>query len=157
MGTYRVLPEPQLVGLAPVSAASAWGFGSWVLVQQTAGESSIMAVSYQWTSAPTADTTEETLLEIGTGASGSQTTQLQFPHSHRSDTAVGYYLKPTWVVLPEPFAVTAGTALWVRAADSSTSARTYQGFRIMYDQITPAGPQTFGRQINQAVNRAAVI
>jgi hypothetical protein len=157
MGTFRALPMPQLAGLIVTSAASAWGYGSWVQIIQTSEACSILGVTYQWTSIPSVDTTESHIFDIGTGAAGGEAVKIQVTSNHRSDTAVGYYLSTIQWFLPEPYSVSAGTRLAVRVADSSTSARTYQGFRLLIDQITPAGPQDFGNIALQAVKRSAVI
>lgn len=155
MGTFYTLPRDALAGGVCASAASAWGFGSWVLLQEKTEEITILGASYQWTSIPGLDTTESHLIEIGTGAAGAESVKLQFASNHRPDTQVGYYLKTIPVFLPEPFVVTAGTRIAVRAADSSTSARTYQGFRLLIDRITPGPPGPPNPRINQAVNRKA--
>lgn len=158
MGTFRTLPMPQLAGLAPVSAASSWGYGSWVEIIQTAEACSILGVSFMTTGIPgSSDVTLEQMFDIGTGAAGAESVSIQVPSLVRADTLVGYWLNTIAWFLPEPFSVSAGTRLAVRAADSSTSARAYEGFRLIIDQITPAGPQDFGLNVNQAVNRAAVI
>jgi hypothetical protein len=157
MGTFRTLPMPQLAGLAPVSAASGWGYGSWVQIIQTSEDCSILGMSVQWTAIPSVDVTEEIIFDIGTGAAGAEAVRLQITQSFRQDTAVGYYLSTIAPMLPEPYSISAGTRIAVRVADSNAAARTYQGFRLLIDQITPAGPQDFGLNVNRAVNRAAVI
>jgi hypothetical protein len=157
VGTFRVLPAPGLAGLVPLSAASAWGYGSWVEIIQTSEACSILGVTYQWTAIPAVDVTEEIIFDIGTGAAGSESVKVQITQSFRQDTAVGYYLTTIAPMLPEPYSISAGTRIAVRAADSNAAARTYQGFRLLIDQITPAGPQDFGLNVNQAVNRSAVI
>jgi hypothetical protein len=157
MGAFMVLPQPQLIGLQVASAASSWGYGSWVELQRTTEAVSILGISYQWTSIPTADTTESHLIEVGTGAAGAESAQLQVSSNHRSDTAVGYYLQTFQMFFPEPRSISAGTRVSIRAADSSSSARTYQAVRLIIDRITPAGPQSFGKQLNQAVNRSLYI
>jgi hypothetical protein len=103
---------------------------------------------------PTADSTFEMLVEVGTGAAGSEVTQVQIPFSCRSDTAVAYYFPPL-PFLPEPYLIAAGTRVAVRFADASASAQTYSGTRLIVDRITPDGPRDFGIQLNQAVNRAS--
>ena len=157
MGTFRVLPAPQLAGLAPVSAASSWNYGSWVQIIETAEESSILGVQWRPTAIPAVNVTEEVIFDIGTGAAGAESVRVQIPNSFRQATAVGYYGTTVCFFLPEPFTVTAGQLVAVRAADSNAAARTYQGFRLFIDQITPARPQNFGPKINQSVNRSAVI
>lgn len=157
MGTFRVLPNPGLAGGVVLSAASSWGFGSWVELIRTSEECSILGISAQWTAIPSVDVTEEIIFDIGTGAAGSESVKVQITQSFRQDTAVGYYLQTIAPMLPEPHLISAGTRIAVRAADSNAAARTYQGFRLLIDQITPAGPQDFGSQINQSVQRAAVI
>lgn len=156
MGTFRVLPNPSLAGLTVTSAASSWGYGSWVEFIQTAEDCSILGVRWMWTAVPSVDVTEEVMLDIGTGASGAESVKVQVPSSFRQDTAVGYYLTTMSFFLPEPYTITAGTRVAIRAADSNAAARTYQGVRLFIDRITPAGPQTFGRETLQAVNRSAV-
>ncbi len=127
------LPGPS-VGLSPASAASSWGFGSWVVVAPNTGTGiAIHGLSVQSTNIPTADTTVEQLFEIGIGAGGSETTQIQLPYTLLSDTAVGIYLTTHYeIALPEPVFLAAGTRIAVRVADSLVSAVTYQGVKVIY-------------------------
>lgn len=157
MGIFKTIPQQGLSGLSVASAASAWGFGAWQTLLQNCPELSVIGLTLQFTAIPSVDTTEEVILEIGTGAVGAETTKLQFPYSFRSDTAVGFY-RPWHFFLPEPLTVAANTRVAVRFADTSTSARTYNGVRIRIDELTPFGPNPPGVDITQqALQRSAVI
>lgn len=122
------------VGLTPASAASAWGFGSWVVLSASLPSNIyILGFEFMLTDQGSLDQTDEQFFEIGTGAGGAETTQIQIPVSMRPDTRVGHYMVKTQpVFFPEPYTVTQGTRLAVRVADSLASAITYNGVKIFY-------------------------
>jgi hypothetical protein len=109
------------------------------------------------TSAPGADVTVELLFEVGTGLPGAETTVLQMSESVRADTGAGYFFPSTALELSEPFYVPAGTNLSVRLTEGSASALTFDAVRLLVNIINPFGPQNFGENIGQAVNRSSVI
>jgi hypothetical protein len=115
----------------------------------------ILGFTSEYASSIGVDTTDQSVLDIGTGAAGAEVRQLQFPFNIRNDTQVGYY-KSVSVFLPEPYLVSAGTRLSVRVASSPAIARTHQAIRLLVDVLTEDGPLEFGTQVRQAVNRSAV-
>lgn len=122
---YRALPDA-MAGAAPASNATAWVFGSWVFVSACPADLALVGVSVRSSNIPSADATQEILIEIGTGAPGAEITKAQIPHSLRMDTTVGYYIDQTSnIFLPEPMLVRYGAGLSVRVADSITGAVTY--------------------------------
>jgi len=137
-----VLPRRTVIGSAPVSAASVWGFGSWVEFVPALNNvsMSIGRVTFMPTAIPAVDTTEEVLLEIGTGAAGAEVVQIQVPFTFRSDTAVAFYFPLVNFHIPDPYLVAASTRIAVRVADSNAAARTYQSVRLHVNPVTPAAP-----------------
>ncbi len=129
-------------GLAPASAASAWGYGSYVEIVSAASNTtgkSIIGLSFQVTNVPALDTTHELIFDIGTGAGGAEVTKLQVPYSFRNDTQIGYYLTNTLnVFFPEPYFLAGGTRLAVKVADTLASAITYNGVKVLYEELAPA-------------------
>lgn len=157
MGTFRTLPAPQLQGLS-LSTGITWsGSGGYFEIAQSSPECSILGIQYQLQAVPTADTTEEYLIEIATGAAGAETNVLEIPTVLRSDTAVGYYNRAQPLFLPEPFSVSAGTRLSARARTGSGNSRTVGAFRLLIDQLAEDAPRTYGIGVNQSVQRSAVI
>jgi hypothetical protein len=158
MGTFKTIPQMGLAGLIVSSPASSWGTGSWTTLIQNCPAVSILGVTAQVTAIQSVDTTEEGVLELATGAVGSEVVKLQLPFSFRSDTAVGYYLTPLHLFLPEPFSIAANTRLAIRAYDSNSSSRNYHGIRLRIDEVTPFGPNPPGVEITQqALQRSAVM
>jgi hypothetical protein len=147
MAAGQILSMPAAaIGLAPVSGASAWAFGSWV--ELSSGLSTgvyITGFSYQIQTSPAAaDTVYEQLFEIGTGAGGAESTKLQIPTSYRADTitsannGLGYWmLKEQYVFFPEPYYIPAGTRVAIRVTDSIASALTYGGVKVFYKEYVP--------------------
>ena len=125
-------------GLTPITGATAWVFGSWVVATTGLGyDIDIIGFTLQVTPAsPALDTTFEAVAEIGTGADGSEVTQIQIPFQLRTDTtAYGYYKQGQIpVFFPEPRTISAGTRLAVRVAHNVTAAITYNGVKILYKE-----------------------
>src|SRR3990167_766012 len=125
-------------GLTPITGASAWVFGLWVVGTTGLGfDIDIIGFTFQITPSPSAlDTTNEGIFEIGTGAGGSEGTQIQIPFQLRADTtAYGYYKRGQIpVFFPEPRTIPAGTRIVVRVAHSVASAVTYNGVKILYKE-----------------------
>lgn len=139
MAANQFLSLPAVAtGLSPASPVTAWSFGSWVEASAALPiGTKVIGFQFQVTfPAGSLDTTFEILFEIGKGASGSEAVQAQVPFSHRLDTAVGYYLKGS-VMFPEPFTIIGGTRVAVRVTDSITSVVTYQGVKLLYEELKP--------------------
>lgn len=121
-------------GLTPASAASAWGFGSWVVASASLGtDIYVMGLVFEVTNVPGLGTTVEQLFEIGTGAGGAEVTKVQIPWSIRQDTLVGYYMTKSYTLyLPEPMLIAQGTRVAVRVTDSLASVITYNGVKLKY-------------------------
>jgi hypothetical protein len=136
-GQYLSLPA-SANGLAPVSGASAWAFGTWVTASSTLPTGiRIVGISLQTTYKPGLDVTNEIFLEIGTGASGSELTKIQVPYSQRKDSAIGYFETEIYnMFFPEPFFVSGGSRIAVRITDNVASALTYSGVKIFYIEDT---------------------
>lgn len=134
------MPDGQLLsmpaaaaGAAPASAASAWGFGSWVSLGTLSQRAAVLGLQWQNEDNPSDDATQEILWEIGTGAGGSQVTVAQIPYSFRRDSNIGYFLMtPYAIFFPEPFIIASGVEVWVRVTDSIASALTYRGAKLFY-------------------------
>lgn len=125
-------------GATPVSAASVWGFGSTVLINEnTNGDIYIAALQFQVTAVLSVDTTEEVLFEIVIGAKGSEVTKVQIPYSYRSDTAVSIYLGSQKISLAEPVFIPKSSRVSVRVADNNAASRTYNAVKIIYMSQLP--------------------
>lgn len=128
---HRAYPE-FAGGIAPVSGSTSWTLGAWFnLVARTNANIAICGISFSTTVAIGADTTIQHLIEIALGRQGEEVLKLQIPASTRNDTAVGYYM-PVKIFLPEPYLIQVGQKISVRIADSTNSAQTYNGFKILY-------------------------
>jgi hypothetical protein len=136
--TNRYLAYP--AAAAGISRASsggaAWSFSGWTEVVPASTITSdfyIAGLTWCWhTPVAAADTTYEWIIELGTGASSSETTIIQVPASVRADTAVGY-VPSNFVTLAEPKYVAANTRISVRVAYSlSTTSNTLTGIKILY-------------------------
>jgi len=129
-------------GLAPATAASVWGFGSYVEVISAAAnttDKAIIGITFQSTFNLTAgDQTHGFFFELSTGAAGAETIQLQFPTSIRPDSLVGYFFSANIMLLPEPYLLPAGTRLAVRVAQGPVAATTYNGVKVLYQELAPA-------------------
>jgi hypothetical protein len=132
--TLKFIAHPDLFsGISLTSPASAWGYGTWtVITQRTNRDIYLTSLQFQVTSIPSNDVTEEVLLEVGLGPQDSEETKIQIPYSFRKDTAVGYYIDTPIYHIPEPVFVSVGTRISIRAADSSTSSRTYEGIKLRF-------------------------
>jgi len=125
-------------GVSAASSILAWYFGAWTEI--TSGLSTgikVLGIQFQeGQNNPSVDTTMERLFEIGIGLVASETTKLQIPSSIRSDTtAYGHYMPPVNKVwLPEPYVIPASTRIVVRVADSTTTAVTYNGIKLIYEE-----------------------
>ena len=146
LGDYKVLPD-NAAGLTPISGATAWTYGSWVVASgNLPSDIYILGFVFQNTDAsPGQDALRQYLFEIGTGAVAAEITQVQIPTSSISDTtAYGYYKDTLKVFLPEPCLIPSGSRLVVRVTDSIASAITYDGVKIFYRVGTPT-PATYNQ------------
>lgn len=126
-------------GLALTPSTTAWVFGSWVVASASV-TTDIYIIGFEWTAEYTSslDTTIAHLFEIGTGATGSEVTQIQLPGSWRDDTAAGHYFpQGLTVFLPEPYFVPAGAQVSVRVANLVGAATPYR-VKIFYREGAPA-------------------
>jgi len=139
MAAGQILSLPQAAtGLAPVSSATAWNYGTAVTASASLAVGiKIIGLQFQVTNIPTVDATQEILFDITVGG----TTKVQIPYTQRSDTAVGFYPSVPYsggtVFLPEPYSVPGGSAVAVQVTDSLASAKTYNGVKILYQENTP--------------------
>lgn len=157
-GQYLSIPTAA-AGLTPASAASAWGYGTWVEVVSAASNTTskyISGFSFQITNVPALDTSTEQLFEIGTGASSAEVTKVQVPYSIRADTLANYYMTNIFnVYFPEPMVISTGTRIAVRVADSLTSAITYNGVKLLYLEANPTFSQTAYRYYEDGVEASS--
>jgi hypothetical protein len=138
-----IITQPATTGgVSPASAASAWGSGAWLDLLPAGWDFDIAVheIELKTPAAPTLATTFEALIEIATGASGSETVIAQIPWTFRNVTAVDYIQgDPIDIGLPEPITVTAGTRVAVRISDSHTSALTYTGVKVAFRELASGG------------------
>lgn len=133
MSIIRSYPE-RISGISISTPASAWGYGSYVrIVDYVNKDIKLFGFRFQVTNTPTADATNEFLFEISIGRQGNEVVRCQQSYIHRSDTNAGYFLLSNInIFFPEPVIIKEGQRLSIRAADSLSSAITYQGIKILY-------------------------
>lgn len=139
--TKRYLSYPAAAaGISRASSGStAWSYSAYTeVVPANAITSTFYLAGLTWcwhTPVAAADTTYEWIIELATGASGSETMIAQIPCSIRGDTLVGY-VPSNFIIFPEPKEVAANTRISVRVAYSlATTSNTLTGIKILY-QIT---------------------
>ena len=139
--TDKVLSHKRLInGLTLVSPVGTWQFSGWQKIDEyTEVDINIYGISFALTAIPTADSTEQYIIEIGVGAIGNESTKIQIPYSMRSDTAVAFYFVNS-VSLPEPYYVRAGSTISVRIA-CSVASRTVNGIKLMYTATQNVGEE----------------
>jgi hypothetical protein len=129
-------------GATPASAAAAWTAGAYVDVLPAGWDFDIAlsGIEFEEPPAPALTTTYEALIEVATGAAGSETVIAQIPWTFRNVTAVGYFRQDpaNLVSFAEPIEVAAGTRVAVRVRDSHTAALTYTGVKAEFREIAAA-------------------
>lgn len=118
------------------SGGAAWSFSAYTVVAAT---NLITATYYiagfccQLPAATALTTTNEYLMELATGATGSEVTIIQIPATVRNVTAVGY--QPAFfITFSEPKQVAANTQISFRFAYSVlTTSVTITGVKFMYE------------------------
>lgn len=136
--TNRYLAYPAAAaGISRASSGStAWSFSAYTQVVPAGAITQdyyLAGLTWCWhTPIAAADTTYQWIIELATGASGSEVLAVQIPCSIRADTAVGY-VPSNVVMLPEPKLITANTRISVRVAYSlATTSNTLSGIKIIY-------------------------
>jgi len=119
-------------GATPSSAASGWGFGSWVeVVPASTITNDFVIVGVNLMQAEINGPTMEALLEIGTGAAASEVTKIQMPWAIKRESSAS--AGRSWMISTGNalsggvigHKVPANTRVAARIADSSASARAY--------------------------------
>lgn len=136
--TNRYLSYP--AAAAGISRASsggvAWSFSAYTQLVPANGITSnffLAGLTWAWhTPVAAVDTTYEWIIEIATGAAGSEVLIAQIPCSIRGDTLVGY-VPSNMIIFPEPKSIAANTRLSVRVAYSlATTSNTLSGIKMLY-------------------------
>jgi hypothetical protein len=137
--TLKLLSYPTTEnGVSLTTTATAWAYSDWKpLAKVITQDIYIISLRFQFTLVMTADTTYEQLYEIGINQGSGIVTKLQLPISVRNDTAVGFYMTPDVIFLPEPYYVVAGASIYVRVATSVASAKTIDGIKLQYQAANP--------------------
>lgn len=135
--TNRYLSAPAAAaGVNITSGAGVWTFSAW---SQVIAASSVTvtfylaAVVFQPAAASALATTNEYIVEVGTGAAASETTIVQVPFTVRNVTAAGY-MPPAWIALPEPVQIAANARVAARVAASVASLAT-TGLKLVYQRV----------------------
>jgi hypothetical protein len=132
MASAQLLSLPDAAtGLAPLSSASAWAFGTPVSFTSPATDIDVIGLAFENTTVASAGGLQETLFEITIGG----TTKLQIPFNSRNGSLVGYYQDQPAVqtfYLSQPYFIPAGAAVAVRVTDSIAAALTYNGVKLLY-------------------------
>lgn len=137
MSVGQLLSLPSAAtGLAPVSSATAWAFGTPVAVGTLATDIEVIFFNFQNTDIPVVDTLQEILFEITVGG----TTVLQIPFSMKADSLVGWEKSPSTsssnnFYLTEPFFIPKDSVVAIKVCDSIAAALTYNGVKILYREL----------------------
>jgi hypothetical protein len=137
--TLKILSYPTTeAGVTLTTTAVAWAYSDWKpLAKVITQDIDIISLRFQFTLVMSADTTYEQLYEIGINQGSGIVTKIQLPISVRNDTAVGFYMTPDRIFLPEPYTVKAGASIYVRVATSVASAKTINGIKLQYQASDP--------------------
>lgn len=135
-GQYLSLPAAA-TGLAPISSATAWAFGTPVAVATMATDIEVISFNFQNTDIPAVEVIQEILFEITVDG----TTKLQIPFSIGNDSLVGYDKSSprgtsNIFYLPEPYFIPAGSVVAIKVCDSIAAALTYNGVKILYNELS---------------------
>jgi len=136
MATTQILSLPATVaGATPASSGTAWAFGSDVTLSASLSTTiNVIGIQFQNTDIPAIDVNQHILFEITVGG----VTKLQIPFNMKADSLVGYnYTSGSSIqafYLPEPYVIVAGSAVVVKVTDSISSALTYSGFKLLYQE-----------------------
>lgn len=136
--TLKLLSYPTTEnGVSLTVPAVAWAYSDWKpLAKVITQDINIISLRFQFTLVMSTDTTYEQLYEIGIHQGAGIVTKIQLPISVRNDTAVGFYMTPDRIFLPEPYTVRAGASIYVRVATSVASAKTINGVKILYQTVS---------------------
>lgn len=136
--TLKLLSYPtNSNGLTLTTNAVAWTFSDWQPIAKIITQDiDITSLRFQITTVLSTDTICEQLFEIGINQGAGIVTKIQLPTSTRNDTAVGFYVTPDRIFLPEPYTVRAGASIYVRVAQSIASIR-YNGVKLTYQASSP--------------------
>lgn len=138
--TNRYLSFPAAaVGISRASSGgAAWSFSAYTVVAATNAITTQFYIAGCMFAPPAATataTTNEYIIELASGATGSEVTAIQFPYTVRNVTAVGY-IPPGIVTFPEPKQFAANTQISVRFAYSVlTTSVTINGIKILYETV----------------------
>lgn len=138
------LPTPEYKGSYIESPFTPWSYSTWYLMDNSVKTALVITgFTYTTMSIPPVDTTVEAIFDIGVGDLGKPVVKIQIPTSQRSDTAVGIYLPPRTIFLPEPVQVSAGSAIYIRVA-SSRNHQAFNGIRLLVQAAdsSPISPLT---------------
>lgn len=134
--TNRYLTIPAAAaGGALATGTVAWTFTAWtqlVAASTITATFYIAGLAFQTRAASATATTNEFLIELGTGVSGSEVTAVQVPFTVRNVTAAGY-IPPAWIQLPEPKQIAANTRISWRFATSVAAAMNIDGLKMIYE------------------------
>lgn len=132
--TFRAIPTIEN-GLTLTTPAIAWQYSDWKVVgKKIPAAINIVGIAFEANFVLSADdAVNEQLFEIGFGRPDNAVVKLQFPHSWRADTRVGFYpTKAFNVFLPEPYVMPALSTFCIRVARGIATAVTYNGIKVLY-------------------------
>lgn len=136
-------------GVQPVSSDTAWAWGSWaelVPVNAINKDFDICAIPFLFPPVGlTKDVRYQGVIQLGSGASGSETPITSLPITFLSDTLVDHAPNKQILPLPVPRRVSANTRIAVRVANDGSVALTYGPIKIIYIEGPP--PPTGWRQL----------
>lgn len=123
-------------GAAPVSSATAWTFGTAVSISSaTTVDMVVIGFQFQNTDIPALDVNQNILFEVTVGG----VTKLQIPFNMKADTLVGYDFANSSAIqafyFPEPYYIPRGSNVQVKVTDSIAAALTYNGVKLLYQEL----------------------
>jgi hypothetical protein len=129
------------------TSATAWVPSPWGVVGTPSASAPVYLIGIVVMEPPTPalDVTHSSLIEIGTGATGSEVVKVQIPFTNRDDSVAEHFLSTMQggcpFFFPEAVEIPANTQLSWRVACSEATARGYTGFALFYREgAAPAAP-----------------
>lgn len=134
---FRSLPTNEVGATITGNSSTSWGESQWrVVAKRIPTDIYLAGITWQYTYVGAADSTFQYVLEVGIGNPDNATVILQYPNSHRNDTAVGYYLQQDSLFLPETITIKEGSTICVRYRSQITAGNPTMTMKLLYQSNT---------------------
>jgi hypothetical protein len=146
-GPFKVIYlEQSPAPILATTSATSWAFGSWVEMVPAGAilnDIAVHALSFMIDPVtPSGDENQQTLIELGTGVAGSETTFAQIPLTWYIDNKTGHVQAKAYLPLPEPRLVSARSRIALRVANFRNAAHTLGPFRLMYEELATSSVES---------------